>query len=168
MARIGIFYGSSTGNTEMVTEKLQQILTPSLADIINVDSATEKEVDKYEFLILATSTWGIGDMQDDMEDFSEVLEKADLSKKKVALLGLGDQDTYPGSFADGIGTLYKKLKNKTKIIGFWPNKAYTFTDSDAAIGDKFVGLVIDQDSQPSKTQERLEKWAEQIKKEFGI
>lgn len=168
MAKIGILYGSSTGNTEMIAEKLHKILTPDLADLVNVDSATEKEVNKYDYIILATSTWGIGDMQDDMEDFAEMLENADLKNKKVALIGLGDQDTYPDSFVDGIGTLYNKLKNKTTFVGQWPTKGYNFTDSDAVKGNKFVGLVIDQDSQPSKTQERLEKWADQVIKEFGL
>jgi flavodoxin I len=168
MAKIGIFFGSSTGNTEMVTEKLQEILTPELADLLNVDSATDKDIDKYEFMVLATSTWGIGDMQDDMEDFAEILAKANLKKKKVALLGLGDQDTYPDSFVDGIGTLYNMLKDKTTIVGKWPSKEYSFTDSDAAMDGKFVGLVIDQDNQPELTEERLKKWAAQIKKEFGI
>jgi flavodoxin I len=168
MAKIGIFFGSSTGNTEFVTEKLQEILGSELADLINVDSATEKDIDKYDYLILATSTWGIGDMQDDMEDFAELLVKAELKKKKIALLGLGDQDTYPDSFVDGIGTLYTMLKDKTTIVGEWPTKEYSFTDSDAVIGNKFVGLVIDQDNQPEFTEERLKKWAAQVKKGFGV
>jgi flavodoxin I len=168
MAKIGIFFGSSTGNTERVSEKLQEILGTDLGDLLNVDSATEKDIEKYDYLILATSTWGIGDMQDDMEDFLEVLAKADLKNKKIALLGLGDQDTYPDSFVDGIGTIYQKLKDKATFVGKWPNKDYKFTDSDAVIDDKFVGLVIDQDNQAEKTEDRLKKWATQVKKEFGI
>lgn len=168
MAKIGIFYGSSTGNTEAVAEKLLEILTEKDAEIINVDNATEEDVKKFEFLVLATSTWGIGDMQDDMEDFSELLKKMDLKKKKIALLGLGDQDSYPDSFADGIGTLYNVLKDKTTIVGEWPVKGYEFSESDAVKGNKFVGLVIDVENQAGKTDERLKKWAAMIKKDFGL
>jgi flavodoxin I len=168
MSKVGIFYGSSTGNTEMVAEKLQKIFTDKVADLHNVDSATEKDLEKYPYIILGTSTWGIGDMQDDMEDFIEVLEKANLEDKKVALFGLGDQETYPDSFADGIGILYEKLKNKTTLVGGWPKKGYKFTDSDALIGNEFVGLVIDHDSQSDQTQGRIEKWAAKLKKEFGL
>lgn len=147
---------------------MHQVLTPDLSDILNVDSADEEELKRYEYLILATSTWGIGDMQDDMEDFLDVLLKADLKKKKVALLGLGDQESYPDSFADGIGTLYEKLKNRTTIVGEWPLKGYEFSESDAVKNNKFVGLVIDVENQADKTDERLKKWAAQLRKEFGI
>ena len=168
MAKIGIFYGSSMGNTEEVAEKLHQILTPDLSDIFNVDSANEEDLKKYECLVLATSTWGIGDMQDDMEDFLDLLLKADLKKKKVALLGLGDQEAYPDSFADGIGTLYEKLRDRTTLVGEWPLKDYEFSESDAVKNNQFVGLVIDVDNQADKTNERLKKWAAQLRKEFGI
>jgi flavodoxin I len=168
MAKIGIFYGSSTGNTEMVAEKLQQLLTPEVADLHNVDAAQEEDIEKYDCLILGTPTWGIGDMQDDMEDFIEILEKADLKAKKIALFGLGDQDTYPESFADGIGALYEKLKSRSKLVGKWPAKEYSFTDSDAVEGDHFVGLVLDEDNQPDKTEGRLEKWVKILKKDFCL
>lgn len=168
MSKIGIFYGSSTGNTEVVAEKLQKLLTPEVADLYNVDSAVAEDLEKYDCLILGTPTWGIGDMQDDMEDFLEILIKAKLKDKKVALFGLGDQDTYPESFADGIGALYEKLKGKTNIVGSWPKKDYSFADSEAVNGDHFVGLVLDEDNQADKTDERLKKWVEKLKKDFCI
>ena len=166
MKKIGIFYGSSTGQTEMVAEKLQRILGKDDTDVINVDSASGGDLEKYTYLIFGTPTWGIGDMQDDWEDFLTELNKADLSKKKVALFGLGDQDTYPESFADGVGVLYEKLKGKTTVIGQWPSSGYRFTESDALRKDKFVGLIIDEENQSSMTDERLSKWVEIIRKEF--
>lgn len=164
--KIGIFYGSSTGQTEAVAEKLQRILGEEDSDVINVDNATTEDLERYQYLIFGTSTWGFGDMQDDWDDFMEVVLDADLKDKKIALFGLGDQDTYPESFADGVGVLYSKIKGKSNIIGEWPNSGYVFDDSDALQGKKFVGLIIDQENQASKTEERLEKWAEMIRKEF--
>lgn len=166
--KIGIFYGSSTGQTEMVAEKLQQLLGEENADLINVDGATKKDLEKYPYLILGTPTWGVGEMQDDWEDFSEILEKTDLKGKKIALFGLGDQDTYPDSFADGIGMLYDKIKDKTRIIGKWPKNGYIFNESEAFRENSFVGLILDQENQSAKTTERLEKWVGMLKKEFGI
>lgn len=166
MKKIGIFYGSSTGQTEMVAEKLQRILGKENADIFNVDSASGSDLEKYPYLIFGTPTWGIGDMQDDWEDFLSELEKADLSKKKVALFGLGDQDTYPESFADGVGVLFEKIKGKTTIVGEWPAAGYHFADSDALRKDKFVGLIIDEENQSSMTDERLKKWVGIIRKDF--
>jgi flavodoxin I len=164
--KIGIFYGSSTGQTEMVAEKLHQILGEDISDLINVDIATEKDLAKYSYLIFGTPTWGVGEMQDDWEDFSEIVKKADLKGKKIALFGLGDQDTYPDSFADGVGMLYDKIKDKSTIVGKWPKSGYVFYESEALRNDYFVGLIIDQENQASKTVDRLTKWAEQLKKEF--
>jgi flavodoxin I len=164
--KIGIFYGSSTGQTEMVAEKLLQLLGEENADLINVDGATKNDLEKYPFLIFGTPTWGVGEMQDDWEDFSEILEKTDLKGKKVALFGLGDQDTYPDSFADGIGMLYNKIKDRTRVIGKWPKNGYIFNESEALRDNTFVGLILDQENQAAKTAERLEKWVELLKKEF--
>lgn len=164
--KIGIFYGSSTGQTEMVAEKLQKIFGEQNADLINVDHATKKDLEKYLYLILGTPTWGVGEMQDDWEDFSEILEKTDLKGKKIALFGLGDQDTYPDSFADGVGMLYSKIKDKAQVVGKWHKSGYTFNESEAFRDDSFVGLILDQENQAGKTNERLTKWVAQLKKEF--
>ena len=83
MKKIGIFYGSSTGNTEIVAEKIKTLFGKD-AETINIDSASKEDFEKYDFLVLGTSTWGIGDMQDDWEDFMEVLEEVNLDKKKLA------------------------------------------------------------------------------------
>jgi flavodoxin I len=166
MKKIGIFYGSSTGQTEMVAEKLQQLFGEDLADLINVDIATEDDLSKYPYLVLGTPTWGIGEMQDDWEDFTDILRNADLKNKKIALFGLGDQDTYPDSFADGVGVLYEVASKKGKVVGQWPKSGYHFHESEAVRGDRFVGLIIDQENQSGKTAERLAKWVEMLKKEF--
>ena len=105
-------------------------------------------------------------MQDDWEDFIEVVIKTDLKDKKVALFGLGDQDTYPDSFADGVGVLYKKLHGRTEIVGEWPNEDYDFDDSEALHNGKFVGLIIDEENQSNLTNERIEKWVGQLKNIF--
>ncbi|GAF03717.1 flavodoxin [Saccharicrinis fermentans DSM 9555 = JCM 21142] len=53
---IGIFYGSSVGNTRFVAEKLAQLLPDS--QLNPVEQATQPDIEKYDFLILGTSTWG--------------------------------------------------------------------------------------------------------------
>jgi len=166
MKKIGIFYGSSTGQTEMVAEKLHRLLGEENAELINVDIASKEDLEKFPFLIFGTPTWGVGEMQDDWEDFSEIVAKANLKGKKVALFGLGDQDTYPDSFADGVGVLFQKIKDKTEIVGKWPKNGYLFNESEAIRENAFIGLIIDQENQSDKTNERLAKWVEMLKKEF--
>jgi flavodoxin I len=166
MKKIGIFYGSSTGQTEIVAEKLQSLFGEDAADLINVDIATREDLEKYPYLVLGTPTWGFGEMQDDWEDFAEILSEANLKGKKIALFGLGDQDTYPDSFADGVGVLYNIVHKKAEVVGKWPKKGYLFHESEALHDNHFVGLIIDQENQSDLTAERLAKWVELLKKEF--
>lgn len=168
MANIGIFFGSSTGATELVAQKLQYIIGEENADLYNVVEATTEDIRKYPYLIFGIPTWGMGDLQDDWGDFLGEIMKTDLSKKKIAMFGLGDQDTYPDSFVDALGVIYDVLKDKTTIIGQWPVKGYFFEDSLAVRDKKFVGLPIDEELQPELTEDRLKKWVGGLKKEFGI
>lgn len=165
MAKIGIFYGSSTGHTEKVAELLGHAFGDD-AITINVEDATEEDLKKFPYLIFGTPTWDIGSMQEDWEDFIDLVKKADLKKKKVALFGLGDQENFPDSFADGIGVLHDEIAKKTNIVGAWPVDDYIFEASDAVKNEKFVGLIIDEDNQPKLTEERIKKWVEMLKKEF--
>lgn len=166
MKKIGIFYGSSTGQTEKVAEKIQKLFGEQNTELINVDMATKEDLEQYPYLIFGTPTWGVGEMQDDWEDFSEIVVKANLKGKKIALFGLGDQDTYPDSFADGVGVLYTKIKDKATIVGQWPKTGYLFHESEAYRDKSFVGLILDQENQADKTAERLDKWVEMLKESF--
>ena len=167
MTKIGIFYGSTGGNTEIVAQKIQQAYGSENADLYDVASASVDDLQKYNYLILGTSTWGEGDLQDDWDVFISELDKTDLSMKKIALFGLGDQEVYPDTFVDGMGTIYEKVTQKgAAVVGFWPTEGYTFDESFAVKDDTFVGLVIDEDSQTEMTEERIKKWVEQLKNEL--
>lgn len=160
-----ILYGSSGGNTSDVAEKIKEAYGE--ASLIDVADASNDSLDG-DFLILGTSTWGIGDLQDDFEDFIDTLESADLSDKTIALFGLGDQDGYPDTFCDGMGTLYTTVADKCKkVIGFTSTSGYEYDESRGEIDGKFAGLVIDEDNQSELTDERVEKWVAQIKEELS-
>lgn len=162
--KTAIFYGSSTGNTKTIAEKLQKAFD---ADIFDVAKASAADVSNYDFIIIGVSTWGIGDLQDDWEDFLPKFEKANLNGKYVALFGLGDGDAYPDSFVDGIGTIYNAIKDSGgKFIGFTETEGYSFDDSTALVDGKFAGLPLDEDNESNLTDSRLEKWVEQLKVEF--
>jgi flavodoxin I len=167
MAKIGIFYGSSTGNTEVVAEKISALFGKD-ADIHNIDSTSKDEIEKYDYLVFGTSTWGIGDMQDDWEDFIEVLEEVNFNKKKVALFGLGDQVNYTDSFVDGMGAIYDAIYDRVDIVGAWPNDGYTFNESAAQKNGKFIGLAIDKENQAELTDSRIKDWVNLLKKEFNL
>jgi flavodoxin I len=167
MKKIGIFYGSSTGNCEIVAMELQQRLGKEQVDVYDVATCQPNKLSSYQNLIFGVSTWGIGQLQDDWEDFLPVLTKENLAGKTIALYGLGDQQTYADSFVDGLGIMYDYMNDtESRIIGEWPLKGYDFHKSKAVRNNTFVGLVIDEDSQSNQTHNRIEQWIEQIKNEF--
>lgn len=165
MEKVGIFYGSTSGSTKSVAEKIKKAFGKN-ADIHDIKEANPEMIAKYTNLIFGTSAWGIGDMQDDWEDFIDSLNDIDFSEKKVALFGLGDQAEYPESFVDGLGTMYCRLPDKSVVIGFWPTEGYKYYFSLAEREDKFVGLAIDDHQQQEMTDDRVKTWVEQIKSEF--
>jgi flavodoxin I len=166
MKKIGLFYGTTSGKTKKVAELIRKELGEKIVDCLNIKDIEPEDILKYENLIFGTSAWGIGDMQDDWELFIEKLAELDLKDKKIALFGLGDQKEYPGSFADGLGTLYCRMPNKENVLGFWPTTGYKYYFSSAEKDGRFVGLVIDSDTQPDLTNGRIKKWVSQLKKEF--
>ncbi|MCX6247118.1 MAG: flavodoxin [Bacteroidetes bacterium] len=167
MAKIGIFYGSTTGNTEKVADLIRKAFGEANADVFNVDVTEQPDVEKYEYLVFGVSTWGVSDLQDDFEDFMDILDPIDFSGKKVALFGLGDQSTYTDSFVDAMGILFDRLKKKgVKIVGFVSRKGYSFNSSLALVKDQLVGLAIDEEFESNLTGQRVSSWVDLLRKEF--
>ena len=68
MKKIGVFYGSTTGTTESVANLIAEKLGIAQADVHDVSKMSADMVGTYEALILGTSTWGDGELQDDWYD----------------------------------------------------------------------------------------------------
>ncbi len=166
MRKIGIIYGSDGGYTEDVCKRLSKYFGEERIDLIDVYETNIDEIDKYEYLILASSTWHDGHFQDDWEDFCDKLDEIDFSSKTIALLSLGDQDGYSKTFCDSLGLFYDKVK-AGKVVGFTSTDGYDFEESIGVIDDQFMGLCIDEDNQDKLTDERLEKWHKGIKGYFA-
>ena len=60
MSKIGIFYGSTTGNTEMVAQEIQKLLGEELVDLHDVESADKMSLNNYDLLLFATSFTRLG------------------------------------------------------------------------------------------------------------
>lgn len=169
MGKIGIFYGSTEGNTEEAAFKIQKALGKDNADVHNVDSATAEDVQGYAIVIFGASTWEIGELQEDWDSFIDVLDDIDFGGKKVAYFGLGDADGYPDTFIDALGIIHDRIKDSgATFFGAWPTDEYSYDDSKALVNGKFLGLALDNDNEPDKTDERIAAWVAQIKGELGI
>jgi len=164
---VGIFYGSNGGVTENIAEMVKDELGID-ADLIDIADAKVDDFGKYTEIILGTSTWGEGDLQDDWDDFFDDFTNVDFAGKTVAFFGVGDQDGYPDNFLDGMGTLYTQAVEKgANVVGNgWSTDGYEFDESTALVDDAFVGLAIDDDNQDELTPERVKKWTENIKQYF--
>ena len=60
-----VIYGSSTGSCQSIAETIASKLGVEAVDVANIDDAT---ITSHENLLLGTSTWGAGEMQDDWYD----------------------------------------------------------------------------------------------------
>lgn len=170
MSKIGIFVGSTTGKTESVAEMIQEEFGgEKVVTIHNISEVEPKDFDRYQNLIIASSTWNIGELQSDWEGFFDELDNLDFNGKKVAYFGTGDQIGYADNFQDAMGILEEKISSLGGItIGYWPIDGYEFTESKAVKNGKFVGLAIDEDNQSELTEKRIKKWVAQLKVDFGI
>ena len=170
MEKIGLFYGSDTGNTENIALKIREKISKEQVYIIDMYDATIEEFAKYDKIILGLSTWHDGQLQSDWDTFFEEFKEVDFTGKTVALFGLGDQYVYCDYFIDGVGIIGEVvIQNGGKIVGKWPTEGYEHTESKAELEEgAFLGLAIDEDNQFDQTDERVDTWVEQIKKEFPL
>tara|TARA_Y100000114_G_scaffold96366_1_gene89679 strand:- start:202 stop:711 length:510 start_codon:yes stop_codon:yes gene_type:complete len=166
---IKVIYGSDTGNTELVIEDLIKLIDNT--EVTTVADLNPEDWD-YDKFILGIPTWYDGELQSDWEDYFDTFKEIDFTDKTVAIFGLGDQLGYDEWFCDGIGILGEVvIQNGGKVIGFTKkDETYDFDTTPKSIinDDRFWGLCLDEDNQPDLTQERLQKWVEQLKKEYYI
>ena len=167
MKKTGIFYGSTTGTTESVARLIADKLGVAPADVHEVSKVDVALVESYDALILGTSTWGDGELQDDWYDGLKVLQGAHLSGKVVALFGCGDSESYSDTFCDAMGLLYEGLKDSgCTFVGAVDDSDYTYSASVAAADGKFVGLALDDVNESDRTDDRVSVWAAQLQAEL--
>ncbi|MDR2138034.1 MAG: flavodoxin [Tannerella sp.] len=167
MSKIGIFYGTSGGNTKDIAKRIAAKLNVNSDDMYDVASAKGTDLAAYDVLLLGTSTWGVGDLQDDWEGFISVLSSADLSGKKVGLFGCGDSSSYSDTFCDAMGKIYRAVKDKATMIGSIGTAGYSFDASESVVDGRFVGLAIDEDNESNLSDERMDAWLTQLKKDLA-
>lgn len=161
MKKTVIIYGSSTGTCEDLAGRIGSKL--GVSDVINVTDADADVIAANDNLILGTSTWGAGELQDDWYDRVELLKSADLSGKTVALFGCGDCESYGDTFVGGMAEIYNAVKEAgAQVIGQVSTDGYTFDDSAAVVDGKFVGLALDEVNEDNLTDGRIDAWVAQI------
>lgn len=123
-----ILYGTLTGNTEMVAQKIQSLLQAAGKDIAikNVNEASSDDVAAVKnLLVVASSTWDDGLPCSDMVAFLEENPNLPaLTGKKIAFFGCGDSNYQ--QFCGAVDKLEaqftqlggQKITDSLKIDGF--------------------------------------------------
>lgn len=171
MTKIGLFFGTQTGNTETIAEQIQTALGgDSVVTLYDIADASANDFETHEYLIIGCPTWNIGEMQGDWDGFYENdLDSIDFSGKKVAYFGPGDQVGYSENFQDAMGLLEEKISSLGgETVGHWPTDGYEYEASKAVKEGRFVGLALDEDNQSELTESRIQTWTSQLKTIFSL
>ncbi len=165
MKQTVIVYGSTTGTAEDLAGRIGVAL--GCDNVVNVCNLTADMVAANDNLVLGSSTWGAGEMQDDWYDGVRLLKDCDLTGKTVALWACGDSASYADTFCDAMAELKRELEGKgVKFVGQTPTDGYSFVSSASVEGNEFVGLALDEMNESDQTDERIAAWAARIKSEL--
>merc|ERR1719484_482464 len=166
--KAALLYSTTTGNTETAAGYIAAATGLEAVDIGDVDVETLKDCDS---LIVGAPTWHTGaDEERSGTAWDEFLygdlTALDCSGKKVAVFGMGDQAGYADNYCDAMDELKSCFeKQGATVVGAWPTDGYEHEESKSVADGKFVGCPFDEDNQPDMSEERANKWVEQIKGE---
>ena len=97
MSKVLIVFGSSTGNTESIAQKLAELVTEGGHEVklLNAAAASaENLADGFDAVLFGCSAWGMEDleMQDDFASLFEDFDRMGLAGRKVAAFASGDPE----------------------------------------------------------------------------
>jgi flavodoxin I len=174
MSKTAIFFGPLDGAVHRVANKIKDVIGEDKVEMVPVKDSTAADIEKYDKIIFGLSTvgketWNSTYTNVDWARFLPEIGKARYEGKTIAVFGLGDHVTYAATFVDHIGLLGRKLmENGATLTGKVPAGDYEYDESEALMDGKFMGLPVDEDFEPEKTDERVKNWVEQLRPHFGF
>jgi flavodoxin I len=169
MNKIAIIYSFNSVKTAKAAEKIKEAFGSDFNIVpVNAEELTEEIFLSFKNMILGVPTWFDGELPNYWDEFVPAIEDLDLKGKTIAIYGLGNQVEYPENFGDAVGILAELVQERgANVIGHTSSEGYNFESSKALVDDKFVGLILDQETQPRLSKERIEKWVSQLKLKFN-
>ncbi len=174
MSKIAIFFGPVNGAVNRVADKIKDVIGEDKVEMVPVKNASVADLEKYDKIIFGISTvgketWNTAYSNNDWANFLPEIGKTGYEGKTLAIFGLGDHVTYAATFVDHIGLLAKEIMKKGgTLVGQVDADEYEFSESEALVDGKFLGLPIDEDFEPELTDQRINDWVEQIRADFGF
>lgn len=164
MKKIALIYSFNTTKSKNAAKKIVAEFGENKIEVLNAEDITGEEFMSYDKFILSLPTWFDGELPNYWDEFMPELEDLPLKGKTFALFGLGDQKGYPENFGDAVGIMADLIENNGgKLIGETSIEGYKFEHSKAQRGDKFVGLLLDQENQARNSTKRIKDWVAVIK-----
>lgn len=116
MAKVKIIYGTAGGNTEVVCEKVAEVLTSAGhgVELLKAKVMKPENIGDFDLLILASPTYGYGLLEDYIEKFLDEFEASEVSlkDKKCSIIGLGDPKYDSDYHLEAIRVLNEFLKRQ--------------------------------------------------------
>ena len=168
MSKTGIFYSFNSTKTAKTAEKIVQEFEPEFTiQKVNAEELNEELFLSFNNLILGVPTWFDGELPIYWDEFVPAIEDMNLKGKTIAIFGLGNQVEYPENFGDAVGIMAELVTNRgAKLVGLTSTEGYVYESSRAEVDGKFLGLVLDQETQPRLTKERISGWVKDLKVQF--
>jgi flavodoxin I len=165
MSKTGIFYSFNSTKTAKAAEKIIEEFGADFKIIpVNAEELTEEWFLSFTNLILGVPTWFDGELPNYWDEFVPALEDLDLKGKTIAIFGLGNQVEYPENFGDALGIMADLVQERgAKLIGFTTTEGYAYESSKAEAEGMFRGLILDQETQPRLSKERIANWVADLK-----
>ncbi len=168
MSITGIVYSFNSKKTAKAAEKIiEEFGTDFKIVPVNAEELTEELFLSFTNLILGVPTWFDGELPNYWDEFVPALEDMNLSEKTIVIFGLGNQVEYPENFGDAVGIMAQLVQERgAKLVGFTSINGYNYESSRAEVDGRFLGLILDQETQPRLSKERIANWVKDIKNQF--
>lgn len=144
MTQAKIVYASLTGNTEEIANAVKDNLEAAGVDVAidDIDSASPSDFESVDIAIVASYTYGDGDLPDEAVDFYEELQTTDLNGKKFGVLGSGDT-SYGDNFCKAV-ELFEEAFAKAGATKGAPGVKVEFAPEDEDLDNikKFTDAIV--------------------------
>ena len=160
---IGIYYGSSTGNTEAAANDIAAALGVDAANIHNVSDTDASTVADYDTLLLGSSTWGAATSKTTgMTSSTTSRVKISPARRWVSSVAVTLTATLTRSAVLSFRSTTALQDTGATFVGAYEPEGYQVTDSELNRDGKFLGLALDA-ADEENNPERIAKWVELVK-----
>ena len=174
MKKLALIYWPKGGRVENVAGIVKDNITGFDVTMICAEDMYVSDLVHFDSFVFGGSTvgadhWGNKESENKWAVFFTDLEKKqiNLKGKKGALYGLGNQVLYPDHFVDDMIYMKRKLEAAgLELIGEVSSEGYDHNESESEVDGNFVGLALDEDSQPELTLKRIQAWLSVIELEL--